>query len=88
MNNAPSITLMFMVKFTIPAAAQMKNTPLLQLAMCHGRGPDFLLSLSGPGGASQTMRIPVFSIFKLEIMMTAWTPTKKKNKKQKNTVFS
>lgn len=42
----PSIALLCKVKFTIPDAAQMKNTPLLQGAKPQGKDQDLQLPLS------------------------------------------
>lgn len=77
---SPSTSLIRIVKFTIPDAAQMKNSPLLQWAKPQGRDQDLLSPLPWTGGAGQTMRNPVLSLFTLEIMTTTWTPTKRKHR--------
>lgn len=75
----PSIILIWIVKFTVLDAAQMKNWSLLQWAKSQGRDQDFLSPLSWTGGADQTMRNPILSVFPLEIMTTTWTPIKRKH---------
>ena len=75
----PSIALICIVKFTIPDAAQIKNSPLLQWAKPQGRDQDLLSSLSRTEGTGQTMKNPVLSLFTLEIVTTTRTPTKRKH---------
>lgn len=75
----PSIAGTCAVKFTILDAAQMKNSPPLQRVQPQRRDQDALCSPPRTGGAGQTVRTLVLSIFKSEIMTTAWISTKRKH---------